>query len=169
MTLSEILDRARLVAGGDQILRHQLMWMLLLRVVLYTLLMTVSTIFRSPEFDVILVPTDLFSLLLLLVFLSTIFSAFFLLIYSGDPRKFGFLQTLLDTGFVSLLVFCSGSSQSIYTSVYFFPIIAGGLINTASDVEKILAGGAIAVSTSKVELWPLNNENQDRVGNRVTG
>ncbi len=42
------------------------------------------------------------------------------------------------------------------------PIIAGGLINTASDIEKILAGGAIAVSTSKVDLWPLNNENPDR-------
>jgi glycerol uptake operon antiterminator len=38
------------------------------------------------------------------------------------------------------------------------PIIAGGLINTASDIEKILSGGAIAVSTSKSELWPLNNE-----------
>ena len=39
------------------------------------------------------------------------------------------------------------------------PIIAGGLINTASDIERILAGGAIAVSTSKSELWPLNNDN----------
>ncbi len=42
------------------------------------------------------------------------------------------------------------------------PIIAGGLINTASDIEKILAGGAIAVSTSKAELWPLNNETPDK-------
>jgi glycerol uptake operon antiterminator len=39
------------------------------------------------------------------------------------------------------------------------PIIAGGLVNTASDVERILAGGAVAVSTSRVELWPLNNDN----------
>lgn len=38
------------------------------------------------------------------------------------------------------------------------PIIAGGLVNTASDVEKILAGGAVAVSTSRSELWPLNND-----------
>jgi glycerol uptake operon antiterminator len=38
------------------------------------------------------------------------------------------------------------------------PIIAGGLINTASDIERILAAGAIAVSTSKSELWPLNNQ-----------
>ena len=38
------------------------------------------------------------------------------------------------------------------------PVIAGGLINTSSDVEKILAGGAIAVSTSRHELWPLVNK-----------
>lgn len=33
------------------------------------------------------------------------------------------------------------------------PIIAGGLIQTELDVEKILAAGAISVSTSKTELW----------------
>jgi two-component system, NtrC family, sensor histidine kinase PilS len=128
VNLAEIIDRALQASSSNQILRHQLLWMLLLRVVLYILLMAVSLIFRSPRLDIILVPIDLFILLMLVVFLSTIFSAFFLLVYSGNPRKFGFLQTLLDTGFVSLLVFFSGSSQSIYISVYFFPIIAGGLI-----------------------------------------
>lgn len=128
MNLAEIIDRALQASSGNQVLRHQLLWMLLLRVVLYILLMAVSLIFRAPRLDIILVPIDLFVLLMLLVFLSTIFSAFFLLVHSGNPRKFGFLQTLLDTGFVSLLVFFSGSSQSIYISVYFFPIIAGGLI-----------------------------------------
>jgi glycerol uptake operon antiterminator len=39
------------------------------------------------------------------------------------------------------------------------PIIAGGLINSPSDIEKILVGGAVAVSTSKSELWPLSNDN----------
>jgi glycerol uptake operon antiterminator len=39
------------------------------------------------------------------------------------------------------------------------PIIAGGLIQTQSDVDKILASGAIAVSVSKSELWPLNQWN----------
>lgn len=128
MNFAEIIDRALQASSSNQILRHQLLWMLLLRVVLYVLLMAVSLIFRSPRLDIILVPIDLFVLLMLLVFLSTIFSAFFLLVHNGNPRKFGFLQTLLDTGFVSLLVFFSGSSQSIYISVYFFPIIAGGLI-----------------------------------------
>lgn len=35
------------------------------------------------------------------------------------------------------------------------PIIAGGLIQQASDVEKILASGAIAVSTTRPALWVL--------------
>lgn len=34
------------------------------------------------------------------------------------------------------------------------PIIAGGLINSQEDVDNALAAGAIAVSTSRKELWP---------------
>ena len=128
MNLSEIIERARQVGSVDQILRHQLLWMLLLRVVLYTLLLAIGSIFQAPHFDVIIVPLGLFALLLLFVLLATIFSAFHLLLSTGNPRRFGIIQTLIDTTFVSLLVFYSGLSQSIYTTVYFFPIIAGGLI-----------------------------------------
>ena len=38
------------------------------------------------------------------------------------------------------------------------PIIAGGLVQTQADVEKLLASGAISCSTSKHELWKLNQE-----------
>ena len=33
------------------------------------------------------------------------------------------------------------------------PIIAGGLIKTETDVKKVLESGALAVSTSRKELW----------------
>jgi glycerol uptake operon antiterminator len=33
------------------------------------------------------------------------------------------------------------------------PIVAGGLIKTREEVERILAAGAVAVSTSRKELW----------------
>jgi glycerol uptake operon antiterminator len=33
------------------------------------------------------------------------------------------------------------------------PIVAGGLIKTREEVDRILAAGAIAVSTSRKELW----------------
>jgi glycerol uptake operon antiterminator len=35
------------------------------------------------------------------------------------------------------------------------PIIAGGLVQTPTDVEKILASGAVAVSTTRGELWSM--------------
>jgi len=33
------------------------------------------------------------------------------------------------------------------------PIVAGGLIKTREEVDRILAAGAVAVSTSRKELW----------------
>jgi glycerol uptake operon antiterminator len=33
------------------------------------------------------------------------------------------------------------------------PIVAGGLIKTREEVDRILAAGAVAVSTSRRELW----------------
>ncbi len=128
MDLSTLIGRARNTISINQILRNQLLWMLLLRIVLYTLLLAISYVFRDAQIDVIILPTNLLILLLLIVFLTTILSAFFLLIYEGNLRNFGFAQNLLDTLFVALLVFFSGSSRSIFTSVFFFPIIAGGLL-----------------------------------------
>jgi two-component system sensor histidine kinase PilS (NtrC family) len=128
MDISAFLGRARQTISVDHILRNQLLWMLLLRVVLYTLLLTVNYIFRDRRFEVIVLPDNLLILLLIIIFLVTIFSAFFLLVYQGSLRRYGFIQNLLDTFFVSILVFFSGSSESIFTTAYFFPIVAGGLI-----------------------------------------
>ena len=128
MNFTTLLDRARNTISTEQLLRNQLLWMLFLRIVLYTLLLAISYIFQSSQFDVIVLPANLLILLLLIVYLTTIFSAFFLLIYQGNLRKFGFIQTLFDTFCAALLVFFSGSSSSIFISVFFFPIVAGGLI-----------------------------------------
>ncbi len=38
------------------------------------------------------------------------------------------------------------------------PIIAGGLVQTALDVEKILAAGAVSISTSKSDLWRISEK-----------
>jgi two-component system sensor histidine kinase PilS (NtrC family) len=128
MNNANLLVHARTTISIDKPLRTQLLWMLLLRIVLYTLLLAISYVFQGPEFDVIVLPSNLLILLLLTIYLTTIFSAFFLLVFQGSVRKFGFFQILVDTLFVSLLVFFTGSSNSIFTSVFFFPIVAGGLI-----------------------------------------
>ena len=128
MDLANLIVRARNTISINQILRSQLQWMLALRIVLYTLLLVVIYIFRGSPFDAIVLPPNLLILFVLTVYLTTILSGFYLLIFQGDLRRFGFIQTLLDTCFVSFLVFFSGSSNSTFTTVFFFPIIAGGLI-----------------------------------------
>ena len=128
MDFSTLLERTRISISTDQLLRNQLLWMLFLRCILYTLLLAINYFFRSSNFDIIVLPSNLLILLLFVVYLTTISSAFLLLAYQGNLRKFGFLQILIDTSFAALLVYFSGFSSSSFTSVFFFPIVAGGLI-----------------------------------------
>ncbi|MBW1636342.1 MAG: PAS domain S-box protein [Deltaproteobacteria bacterium] len=148
MNLQSLANQAQQTINIEQNLRFRLLWMLLLRVILYTLLLGISVIFQSEQFDVILLPSNVLSLLLLPIYLITIFFAFFLLIFQGDLRKFGIMQVLLDTFFVTTLVFFSGSSNSVFTSVYFFPIISAGLILPRK-------GGLIAATAASLQYGSL--------------
>lgn len=128
MNLHSLIPRSTSTSQISQLLRNQLLWMLLLRVILYTLLLIISYIFQDRGFAIIVVPPRLLLIFILIIYVSTIISALFLLVYEGDMRRYGFIQTLLDTFFVSILVYFSGASNSTFSTVYFFPIIAGGLI-----------------------------------------
>ena len=128
MSLTTLFRRAQKTETVDQILRHQLLWMLLLRVVLYTMLSLASYLFGGASFDVILMPRDLLLVFLFVVYAVTISSAVYLLAFDINIRRFGFIQILLDALFSTVLVYCTGISESIFASVYFFPIIAGGLL-----------------------------------------
>ena len=128
MDLNLLTGRRGQTSSADNILRTPLLWMLLLRVILYTMLLVLSYILQERQFDVIFLQSKVLGLHLLVVYLVTIFSAITLPAFSGNLREFAFFQHLLDTLFVSVLVFFSGSSNSIFMAVYFFPIISGGLI-----------------------------------------
>jgi two-component system sensor histidine kinase PilS (NtrC family) len=128
MALAVLKGRAQDTLSLGNLLRNQILWMLLLRIILYTLLLAINFIFEDAQLDIILIPPRYLLFLLLLIYVTTIFSAFFLLIYQGSMQRFGFIQTLLDTFFASILVYFSGSSASTFTTVFFFPIIASGLI-----------------------------------------
>ncbi|MFN2353272.1 MAG: nitrogen regulation protein NR(II) [Desulfopila sp.] len=112
----------------DQILRRQLLWMLLLRVILYTSLLGITYMLSDLGFGVILLPNSALILLLLLVYIASIASAAALTRLQINARRFGFSQSLVDTFFAGCLVYFTGISSSIFTSVFFFPIITGGLI-----------------------------------------
>jgi len=128
MSLRTLIDKARATTRTSHILRNQLLSMLVLRVILYTLLLVMSYIFHGSQFQFIFIPPHLLLFLVFTVYTTSFFSAFFLLVFQGSLKTFGFAQNFLDTCFVAMLIFFSGSSNSTFTSVFFFPIVAGGLI-----------------------------------------
>ncbi|MCF8055213.1 MAG: PAS domain S-box protein [Desulfocapsa sp.] len=111
-----------------RLLVNQLLWMLLLRVVLYTLLLGVSAYLQSGQFDIIVLPPTLLLFFIIFIYIASICSGLILLNTDVNPNKFGRFQNLLDTLFVATLICLTGGSQSIFSPVFFFPIIAGGLI-----------------------------------------
>lgn len=128
MNFHTLFARSHRLNTVDQILRNQILWMLLLRIVLYTLLLGLNYVFNKTSLDLILIPKEVMIVLLLCVYTITIASAFHVFTTSWSLRKIGFIQNLLDTCFATILVYYTGISLSSFTSVYFFPIIAGGLI-----------------------------------------
>ena len=128
----------------DVILRSQLNWMLLFRVLLYTSVLAFSLLFQGSA-RTILMPHNQLILLLLCVYSVTIASAFFLLNLRGHFLRFGLVQNFLDTIFASVIVYATGSAQSMFTFTYFFAIIAGGLILPRY-------GGLVAAALSSLTL-----------------
>ena len=143
MEFSNFFGWTRHPVSISQMLRTQLLWMLLLRVVLYTLLLSISYLLQDAKVEVFLLPPELFFLLLLTIYLTSIFSRLYLLGSSTNLRRFGFIQCILDAVFVTILVYFTGSSRSIFTIVYFFPIIAGGLVLPRK-------GGLVAASSATI-------------------
>ncbi len=127
----------------DRILRQQLLWLLMLRIVLYTLLMGITYFLSEFKFGVIVLPRSALILILLLVYVFSIVSALLITRQKINLQKFGFIQNILDTFFASLLIYTTGISNSIYTSLFFFPIISGGLILPRK-------GGLIAAAASTI-------------------
>ncbi len=142
MQLQKFFSLSGKVNTTDEILKQQLLWMLLLRVILYTLLLGITYILSGSDLDLISPPPAVLILLLLSVYSTTILSAFYLQQNTNiHLRRFGFTQNLLDTTFATVLIYFSGISHSIFTAIYFFPIISGGLILPRK-------GGIVAASAS---------------------
>lgn len=132
----------------QRLLVNQLLWMLFLRTVLYTLILGVSTYLQSGQFNVVVLPVNLLFFFILLVYITSITSGLMLLKTRLDPRRFGLKQILLDTFFVSILLYYTGGSGSIFSPLYFFPIIAGGLI--LPRLGGLIAAGAASLQYALV-------------------
>ncbi|MDF1614880.1 two-component system sensor histidine kinase NtrB [Desulfurivibrio dismutans] len=114
-------------ADPGRLLKKQLAWYFLLRVTFLTLILGITAVLEARGHRL---TTDLYHYPLLFVagfYLFTIISAT-LLARIKNTQRFAFLQICIDILLISCLVLFSGTSQSLFTVVYFLPIIVAAFM-----------------------------------------
>jgi len=101
--------------------------MLFLRVVFLTLLLGLNLVLQSAEKHIITPPFYYVAAFITGVYIYTICSAL-ILKFIRRYTTFAYIQILIDVLLITILIYYSGGSQSIFTILYFFPIIAGSFI-----------------------------------------
>ena len=127
--------------------KKQLQWMLFLRVVFLTVLLGINLILQSAARHIITPPFDYVVAFIAGVYTYTITSAL-LLKFIRRYSTFAYAQLLIDVLLISILIYYSGGSQSIFTILYFFPIIAGSFVlfrrgGLAPAAASTIAYGAV--------------------------
>lgn len=107
--------------------KRQLQWLFLLRVIILTLLLGISVFFQTKG-DVLHIPPLKYIISFIGgVYLFTIGSAVILNLIKKF-RRFSYIQLLVDSVLSSCLIFFTGGSQSIFTILYFLPIVTAGIM-----------------------------------------
>ncbi len=92
MDLKSFISQPARGADIDTQLSYQYLWMMLLRLVLYTSILGISLFLKSDHYTVIVLPKELSILFLMIIYLTTIGSFYFLIARQFDLRQFGFIQ-----------------------------------------------------------------------------
>jgi two-component system sensor histidine kinase PilS (NtrC family) len=109
------------------LLKKQLQWMLFLRVVVLTILLGLNLLLQSAAKHLVIPPFQYVAIFITGVYLFTICSALFLK-FIKRYTSYAYGQILIDVLLISTLIYYSGGSQSIFTILYFFPIITGSFV-----------------------------------------
>jgi len=121
--------------------------MLFLRVVILTLLLGTNILLQSAEKHIIIPPFPYVAAFITGLYLYTICAAL-ILKFIKRYSTYAYGQLLIDVFLITILIYYSGGSQSIFTILYFFPIIAGSVIlfrrgSLALAAASTLAYGSI--------------------------
>jgi two-component system sensor histidine kinase PilS (NtrC family) len=108
-------------------LRRQVKWLLLLRVFLLSLFLGISSILQFSHPGLNLPPVVAIAFFCIFIYLFSIASA----VIINRLNRFGnftYVQVITDSVLATLMIYYSGGSESIFTFLYFFPIISAGLM-----------------------------------------
>ncbi|NLX19949.1 MAG: PAS domain-containing protein [Desulfobulbus sp.] len=113
---------------SDQEIQRHLQWWILVRVLLFTVLFTLTTFFRAQGHDLILPPTPGILFFLLLLYSFSIVSVLLLNRQFCSTHQFGAIQLCFDALFITLLIYTTGCSNSDFSVLLILPVIAAGLL-----------------------------------------
>lgn len=125
--MSDPLRHQNRIPPEEEFYKKQIQWILFLRVIFLTLLLGISLLLQLNEKSPAISPITYLTYFIAAVYLYTILSAI-ILRFISKYKKFGYIQLFSDTVFTSLLVFYTGSSQSVFALVYFFPVVSGAFL-----------------------------------------
>lgn len=128
MVHSCLLDRLKPINDSYGQLRRHILWLLLIRVIFFTILIGITALLEAKGNQVVLPPTSVTIAFLAILFIYSVGSSAIVQKEGLYLRRFGLIQFLSDTFFAAILVYGTGCSQSIFTPVFILPVIAGGLI-----------------------------------------
>ncbi len=143
MSINKLINELKPIRDSKEQLRRHLVWMIMTRVILFTLLIAVTVVLQSLGRNVILPPNAVTMAFLSVVFIYSIGSAGLLQTRTRHLPRFGLVQVLSDTVFSALLVLGTGCSQSIFRPIFIFPVLIGGL-----NLNRI--GGLLAATASSL-------------------
>ena len=123
--LNILCPRTDSIAAGH--LKKQIRWLLFFRVLFLSLMLGISAFLQTEERQIFLPALHYIAYFIAGIYLLTIASALVLRRIQCYGR-FGYLQIFLDCVLVTLLVFFTGGSQSVFLVVYFFPIVMGAFM-----------------------------------------
>ena len=115
------------VFPNEERLRRQVKWLLLLRVFLLTLFLGISSILQFTHPGLNLPPAVAIVFFFIFIYLFSIVSAVMVNRLTHFVN-FAYGQIIADSFLASLMIYYSGGSDSIFTFLYFFPIISAGLM-----------------------------------------
>jgi two-component system sensor histidine kinase PilS (NtrC family) len=107
--------------------KNQLQWYLFFRVLILTILLGIGVLLQTQSHNLSIPPINYTAYFIAGVYFFTIISALLLKVVD-NYKQFALLQTIVDALLVGVIVYTTGCSQSIFTILYFLPILTGSFL-----------------------------------------
>ncbi len=121
---SQCLDKS---AAASEIIRRHIKILLLLRVIILSLFLGIISLLLISLPSLFIAPLPHILVFIFTVYVFSIVSAK-ILNHTKKYRLFALIQILVDSILAGVIVYFSGGGHSIFTFLYFFPVISSGLL-----------------------------------------